>query len=389
MRSLFFGSNSNKRTKKSKSSRMASTQQISGYSKNASARLLDHQNHQQQQQSQNKNPNANANANANGSIEVVLKKNSDAETSATTSSNEDKEKLRVASKHKQREREEEAKEQEESRQPQTVAQYKTLAEKRLQERRLREALDKELDALDLPKLEEQVKRIPRKAKNLDWVPDSIIITNRDRYDYDDDDESDNCSLISGLSLPQEISLLRQIADKHHHHTQQNKAKERKSSSSSSSNNNNNKKKQHNNKTSSSSSIRKTRNKVASNQISSKSAAAAVVHNIVAAPHPPPPRRRNSRPTTDAGDLKPDRAQNMEIEIKMNGKTIKGSYSGALSHNIGQQQQSRKPNGAGIIKFDNGDMYMGDMKDGQMHGHGTLVHGDTVLRGEFEHNMFVV
>lgn len=270
-------------------------------------------------------------------IEDILKNNSEAETSATTSTNEEKiEKLEKLAPSKEQE----------SRQPQTTAQ---VQEKRQQER-LREALDKELDDLDLPKLEDQVKRIPRKGKNLDWVPDSIVITNKD---YDDDDESDNCSLISGLSLPQEISLLRQIADKHHH-TQK---KEKKSSSSS-----------HKKKTS-----RKTRNKVASSQIASKSA------DVTA-----PPRRRNSRPTTDAGDLKPDRAQNLEIEVAMNGQTLKGSYSGALSQTV-----PRKPNGAGIIKFDNGDMYMGDMKDGQMHGHGTLVNGDTVLRGEFEHNMFVV
>ncbi|CAJ1927356.1 unnamed protein product [Cylindrotheca closterium] len=297
---------------------MASTQQISRQS-NASVRL---------DQIQSEKPR----------IEVVLKKNSDAETLASTSSNEEKREKLAAT---------------ESRQPQAAQ----LKEKRQQER-LREALDKELDDLDLPKLEDQVKQIPRKGKNLDWVPDSIVITNKD-YDSDDD-ESDNCSLISGLTLPQEISLLRQIADKHHHtHSRQSRTSSRTKEKSKSS-------------SKGSKSSRKTRNKVAASQISSKSADIAS-HG-----------KRKSRPTTDAGDLKPDRAQNMEIEIKMNGQIQKGSYSGALSQTV-----PRLPYGAGIIKFDNGDMYMGDMMDGQMHGHGTLVNGDTVLRGEFEHNMFVV
>ena len=258
---------------------------------------------------------------------LSLMKNSDAETSATTDfSGEDN-----------------------INKPAGIESRQSLTAQMKQQERLREALDKELDELNLPNLEDQAKRIPRKAKNLDWVPDSIVITNRD---YDEEDELDNCSLISGLTLPQEITLLRQIADKHYH-TQKKQEKTKSKSNKST----------------------KTRNKVASSQISFKPADIDI---------PNAPRRRNSRPTTDAGDLKPDRAQNMDIEIVINGRTLTGCYSGALSHST-----PRRPNGAGIIKFDNGDMYMGDMKDGQMHGHGTLVNGGTVLRGEFEHNMFVV
>ena len=57
-----------------------------------------------------------------------------------------------------------------------------------------------------------------------------------------------------------------------------------------------------------------------------------------------------------------------------------------------------PNGVGIIRFTNRDMYMGEMLNGEMHGQGTYIFASNdsdppslqqsaVLRGEFVHNLF--
>lgn len=229
---------------------------------------------------------------------------SESETSASTQSNEEK-----TSPH----------------QPQQQHQH---------QEELREAIDKEVEELKLPKTEHQLRK-QRIADRNELIPDTIVVTSKD-CDDDDDDDLDNCSLISGLTLPQEIVLLRTIADT----TRKTKKTKTK-------------------KIETSVKKKKTKNKV---QTTTK----------------------KRRPTIDEGDVQPNRAQDMEINIVMNGQVLRGSYSGALSHSA-----PRKPNGVGVIKFDNGDMYMGDVKDGQIHGQGTLVNGDTVLRGDFEHNMFVV
>ena len=87
-------------------------------------------------------------------------------------------------------------------------------------------------------------------------------------------------------------------------------------------------------------------------------------------------------TVDLGDDPLNRAQALRIVVVRNTERLAGTYSGALS------PRNSKPFGVGVIKFDNGDMYMGDMKDGNMHGHGTLVSRGMVLRGEFQENLFV-
>ena len=143
-------------------------------------------------------------------------------------------------------------------------------------------------------------------KRDEYIPETILFTNRTRIsssssgdgDGDANDDCDeNCSLISSLTLPQEIALLRTISEKHHEL-----------------NNNNNKKK------------KKIKNKVKPILITTK------------------------RPGTDSGDLPLNRAQGLRIEVIKNKKRLSGIYSGGLS------PRNSKPYGIGVIKFDNGGMF---------------------------------
>jgi hypothetical protein len=73
-----------------------------------------------------------------------------------------------------------------------------------------------------------------------------------------------------------------------------------------------------------------------------------------------------------------KAQNMSI--KCGG--LEGSYTGALVDGA--------PNGTGTIRFDNGDTYLGEVVNGEMHGKGTLYHRLKeigISRGYFDHNVF--
>ena len=62
------------------------------------------------------------------------------------------------------------------------------------------------------------------------------------------------------------------------------------------------------------------------------------------------------------------------------------YSGPLRHGLPHGQM-------GILRFENGDMYLGGFESGKMHGFGTFVqkgHGElakTILKGEFANNQF--
>jgi hypothetical protein len=49
-----------------------------------------------------------------------------------------------------------------------------------------------------------------------------------------------------------------------------------------------------------------------------------------------------------------------------------------------------PHGTGTIKFSNGDKYFGEVKHGEMHGHGTLYcsHSKEMMRGRFDHDIFL-
>jgi hypothetical protein len=77
---------------------------------------------------------------------------------------------------------------------------------------------------------------------------------------------------------------------------------------------------------------------------------------------------------------PTRARRMKVS--MNG--LDGAYTGPLS-------SSGLPNGTGTIRFKNGDTYLGDLRDGKLHGKGAMYFGakdKTTIRGKFENNVLV-
>jgi hypothetical protein len=64
--------------------------------------------------------------------------------------------------------------------------------------------------------------------------------------------------------------------------------------------------------------------------------------------------------------------------------LKATYTGPLGEN-------GLPNGTGTIRFKNGNTYLGEVKDGEMYGKGTLYQGSkcsNMRRGNFENNVFV-
>jgi hypothetical protein len=78
----------------------------------------------------------------------------------------------------------------------------------------------------------------------------------------------------------------------------------------------------------------------------------------------------------------DPNSNRRMEIKIGN--LEGQYNGPLRNSI--------PHGTGIIRFRNGDTYLGELVDGEMHGNGTLYHRSKdsgISRGYFEHNTSVV
>ena len=68
-------------------------------------------------------------------------------------------------------------------------------------------------------------------------------------------------------------------------------------------------------------------------------------------------------------------------FRIGGKDEKGCYSGPIERGL--------PSGIGVIRFESGDLYMGELEKGEMHGRGTLVFEKQMLIGEFEHNLFVL
>ena len=84
---------------------------------------------------------------------------------------------------------------------------------------------------------------------------------------------------------------------------------------------------------------------------------------------------------DEGDTRPDRVRDMYICLRIGGKVEEGRYSGGIIRG--------RAYGKGIVRFQNGGIYIGEMKNGRIHGAGTLKMNDTVLRGDFERNRFVI
>jgi len=87
-----------------------------------------------------------------------------------------------------------------------------------------------------------------------------------------------------------------------------------------------------------------------------------------------------------GEIQPTRARGMQCEIFFEcwGVALIGRYSGMVRNDL--------PNGKGVLRFDNRDYYIGDFKDGALHGQGSLFlrreQRLLVFRGNFERNEFV-
>jgi hypothetical protein len=120
--------------------------------------------------------------------------------------------------------------------------------------------------------------------------------------------------------------------------------------------------------------------------------------------PPTPTRQDSfashRIKLDQGDVHPGRVKNMPLQIEFplqnntmenhyyfspqwlhSSSTVQASYTGPLRQGL--------PYGIAILRFGNGDMYMGEVVWGEMHGQGTYrTKRGQVWRGLFDHNAFV-
>ena len=78
------------------------------------------------------------------------------------------------------------------------------------------------------------------------------------------------------------------------------------------------------------------------------------------------------------DSDPNKAKRMDIVV--DGQDA--IYTGPLENGV--------PNGTGTIRFLNGDTYLGELVNGEMHGQGTLYHHEKakgLSRGRFQHNQF--
>ena len=104
--------------------------------------------------------------------------------------------------------------------------------------------------------------------------------------------------------------------------------------------------------------------------------------------PTPTHRPDSESVTGIQSVQPSRVREMSIDmVAADGVTLrKALYSGPT--------YKGRPHGCGILKFvESGDVYMGDLVDGEMHGQGTYtVKGagkrkHQVLRGTFQNNVF--
>ncbi len=93
----------------------------------------------------------------------------------------------------------------------------------------------------------------------------------------------------------------------------------------------------------------------------------------------------TRPTTeqDDGDAQPGRVRNMPWLIALDDgkRPLRAMYSGPLVKDL--------PYGIGTFRMANGDMYMGEIVWGAMHGTGTYwsQSDNQVLRGQFVNNVF--
>jgi len=88
-----------------------------------------------------------------------------------------------------------------------------------------------------------------------------------------------------------------------------------------------------------------------------------------------------------GEVHDDRARGIEHELSFKelGRTLRGVYNG-------QVNPSEVPHGRGVLRFDNRDLYIGEFRDGKMHGEGTMFCRSksklVTLRGVFRLNEYV-
>jgi hypothetical protein len=88
---------------------------------------------------------------------------------------------------------------------------------------------------------------------------------------------------------------------------------------------------------------------------------------------------------EKGEIHGDRARGIQWQVTIRGVPFKGTYNGSL-------KDGAVPEGPGVLRFHNRDLYIGDFINGAMHGEGALFCRKqtklAVLRGRFDSNEFV-
>jgi hypothetical protein len=103
-----------------------------------------------------------------------------------------------------------------------------------------------------------------------------------------------------------------------------------------------------------------------------------------------PRKAPLLPPSIHDSKPPLRARNRVVALTAaDGTTRRALYSGDVS-------SAGEPNGTGVLRFSSGDLYMGQVQNGQMHGQGTFVVNrkkpqskspPEVLKGTFDRNVY--
>jgi hypothetical protein len=127
---------------------------------------------------------------------------------------------------------------------------------------------------------------------------------------------------------------------------------------------------------------------------------------------PPPRRPDAASVADGnGPSAPTTSspirlatRHVQLSSAITGLTRKAIFTGTLSMGQGQNPNNDLITGSGVLQFtETGDVYRGDLVDSEMHGYGSYTFanasatgkvsydsggGPKMLRGRFEHNVFV-
>jgi hypothetical protein len=87
---------------------------------------------------------------------------------------------------------------------------------------------------------------------------------------------------------------------------------------------------------------------------------------------------------EKGEIHGDRARGIRWQVTIQGISFEGAYNGSLKDGV--------PEGPGVLRFHNRDLYIGDFTNGKMQGQGALFCRKqaklAVLRGRFDSNEFV-